>query len=841
MDDSDPISKLSLTALKTIIPHFDLQSSHFKYLHTLCMTYLRNHKKKEMTQQYAIDSCQHILDMYPSRGFFHLLHRWARKSKKNFLQDVLNTCIVLNSHFRHLSLSQFLQRCRTFTIIPASRKKERRRRLRIRLSEGEDDIKRIVTNIHLSIELLYSSVSLEEVLLSKVRMSSVLTEQAFKIPRSSGANDVSSSRQLVLNAKPLTGIQLPRSFKSRVWYNVLTLKLSSLLFKFLFLAKLQRKPPYPNLGNEDLVLQFLFTSTAELGTRAMFNDTLFHLALLFKERSEIADYDDVIDGWITSESENNLNREVQELTDKFDNDEIVERIAFATRYIQGQCERNQDIDDKITYEELGTIPILNYEDIQFQCVRWQIFDRCMGCDRKPFVGLKRAVQESLRYKIISFTPPTTNTGVPTLIPLPNLVSTARLQLPPTQSFLAPVSNEVPSKSLQTSSTTKVPCQQPTVPIEVPSQPHFSIPTYEDFANNNDRWTSCSIVDDKMLSKKLSTSLFVNTRHLLYILEASSIDVYSAGFLCKYKHYRKLAMMDGSANRTTTTTNVASVVIPSRVTHYLDPNDILHVVRRKSPIFDRHFKNLNSDLLRILKFVIKHGKKDELRGKGICHRVMEFGIKAELGDKGFLYGEHHFLKVKDEKEREMVRLSIGSIVDFIWACTVDMQTRSQHPDVQTNADRHQKYGVPVNTMVGAQTSMYKSITLKWVPVHPVVAPITTTSIEHTDDLNETVQATSKTGCVGVMLQDSKESIHYLQLLCNFRKAASFKDSPHSKKIPLIVKHIGDYHSILKRELGNPKKNYTGTLQELSFLRDPTDLQDFFVDKFACEEELVCSLF
>jgi hypothetical protein len=133
------------------------------------------------------------------------------------------------------------------------------------------------------------------------------------------------------------------------------------------------------------------------------------------------------------------------------------------------------------------------------------------------------------------------------------------------------------------------------------------------------------------------------------------------------------------------------------------------------------------------------------------------------------------------------------------------------------------------MVGAQNSMYESITLKWVPVHPVVAPITTTSIEHTDDLNDTVQATSKTGCMGVMLQDSKESIHYLQLLCNFRKAAGFKDSPHSKKIPLIVKHIGDYHSILKRELGNLIKNYTGTLRELSFLRDPTDLQDFFVDK------------
>jgi hypothetical protein len=69
MDDSDPISKLSLTALKTIVPHCELQSSDFKYLHVLCTTYLRKHKKKKMTQQHAIESIQHILGMYPSRGF----------------------------------------------------------------------------------------------------------------------------------------------------------------------------------------------------------------------------------------------------------------------------------------------------------------------------------------------------------------------------------------------------------------------------------------------------------------------------------------------------------------------------------------------------------------------------------------------------------------------------------------------------------------------------------------------------------------------------------------------------------------------------------------------------
>jgi hypothetical protein len=58
--------------------------------------------------------------------------------------------------------------------------------------------------------------------------------------------------------KALTGIHLKQSFRSRVWKHVKTLKLSKMLFQFLFLKTLQRKKIYPLLDDDNLVLQFLF-------------------------------------------------------------------------------------------------------------------------------------------------------------------------------------------------------------------------------------------------------------------------------------------------------------------------------------------------------------------------------------------------------------------------------------------------------------------------------------------------------------------------------------------------------------------------------------------------------
>ena len=100
---------------------------------------------------------------------------------------------MLNSHFPHLSLSEFLDQCKTFRIITD---KNRRSRLKVEFVENKTSFDKIVEDLDLSIQVIYCSVSsLQDVLLFKVRMSSVSTKHSFKIPRSSQAKDVSSDQR----------------------------------------------------------------------------------------------------------------------------------------------------------------------------------------------------------------------------------------------------------------------------------------------------------------------------------------------------------------------------------------------------------------------------------------------------------------------------------------------------------------------------------------------------------------------------------------------------------------------------------------------------------------------
>ena len=64
-----------------------------------------------------------IIDAYPQKAFFQLLNRWARRKKNDYPKAALNTVLVLNSHFKNLSLVQFLTRCRTLQVSPPSKKR----------------------------------------------------------------------------------------------------------------------------------------------------------------------------------------------------------------------------------------------------------------------------------------------------------------------------------------------------------------------------------------------------------------------------------------------------------------------------------------------------------------------------------------------------------------------------------------------------------------------------------------------------------------------------------------------------------------------------------------------
>lgn len=78
------------------------------------------------------------------------------------------------------------------------------------------------------------------------------------------------------------------------------------------------------------------------------------------------------------------------------------------------------------------------------------------------------------------------------------------------------------------------------------------------------------------------------------------------------------------------------------------------------IFERQTKDCKTDLVLLLKFCMQDGDSDETRQASDNHRVINFGVRAELEGpitRPLVYGEKYFQAVPEEDWREILKISM----------------------------------------------------------------------------------------------------------------------------------------------------------------------------------------
>ena len=294
-----------------------------------------------------------------------------------------------------------------------------------------------------------------------------------------------------------------------------------------------------------------------------------------------------------------------------------------------------------------------------------------------------------------------------------------------------------------------------------------VPSYKDMLNDRARWAGCRVMEQKRLSKILSSNLFIDTKDLIYRLSAAPVEIYSAGFLVKYEHWRETKVLSLSDKKSTNIT-AAQVVIPAEHIQFCDPNDVLHVARLDSPLFQRHTNKLNGSLLKVMRFVMQYGSPDSSRrqNKG---RVIDIGVQPELeveGEPLKIYGEQHFAGLHPIEKQEVLS-SIGAICDLIWSVMCDLQSAGNHPILANNSDRNDKYSRPLRKLLNASIMMAEAITL----VHMLCFPWPVNCISHVDKKNCKINSYSKTGCLSIFIEDGSGMVHLFQVILIFRSSAA----------------------------------------------------------------------
>ena len=192
-------------------------------------------------------------------------------------------------------------------------------------------------------------------------MATVNHNQTFQVDTANKTDNDSSSLQF--ETKAYAGMHVPNSFKNRVWANVLSFKLSYLLYGFIFGQALMDKksPMYPNLKlKSEKTLQFLLKSSSEMGTRSMFTKLLADLTIVFQTLSDIHSYKtDIVDKCLIIDGEKELINLVRHYV-KRSQQQTIEGYASAFLFFNNRL----NLDRSSTYHSWEDKP-----EHQFQCLQ----------------------------------------------------------------------------------------------------------------------------------------------------------------------------------------------------------------------------------------------------------------------------------------------------------------------------------------------------------------------------------------------------------------------------------------------------------------------------------------
>jgi len=338
--------------------------------------------------------------------------------------------------------------------------------------------------------------------------------------------------------------------------------------------------------------------------------------------------------------------------------------------------------------------------------------------------------------------------------------------------------------------------------------------------------SLQIISNQDLQRLAPSKLYVYTDQINYGLELVPVEVYAATSLVDYNHGR------WNSNGPPTPQSLfpsktATMNISPHVHSFLDPQDLLSVVRPKSGILDPSKCKL--DFKSIITLLAKsqgtNTSANSKRRSNQFSRSIEFGVRGELQskDRTFVYGDRHFAASHDYVRK--AQASLASIIDFLWDTGQSIQRLLKKPGMGGNKLRQALFGSKVAHLFGSRRSQFESVTV----AHTILYPSTTHGHCHKDKMNDSIYAYSKTLCLNLVLRDEAGNIHLLQVIGNFRSSCrSYLSRDIHVRVPKINRDISIYRYNLQLAYATMVNIGSTGANHYSFCKDPFDLSDFFLD-------------
>ena len=414
------------------------------------------------------------------------------------------------------------------------------------------------------------------------------------------------SSRLVFKCTPLQGFHMPSSFKHRLWMSVEHIHYGTELVKTLFGSTIFKNKLYPDLNNniEEQFLAFLFQMTADCATRGMYNAVLGRLCIHISTVHDITRKVDFIEKCVSDPS--GINQLAQTYANRYDTSAKADIIVGAF--------------NTVTKASIRTIKYSSCTDeMKYQCIRSVIFSKFLQFkpqeELKKMVALKRGassskIKRSTRNKCTNdqhrFSFDTLGTSS-TTNEVQQAAAIVHCELPSLSSQLLHITPFVILGEADLNTGIE------DIVVENNVVSHIAVPSYESMLNDESRWENCCIANGNKLKTLVCSTLVIDTPDIMYHLEAAPVEIYSAGNLVRHEHWRTNTLVSKLAKEDHKLVSASVYIPPGQVQHF-DRNDILHVVRPESPLFKRNAENLNGSLLKVMKFVMRHGSLDASKKK-----------------------------------------------------------------------------------------------------------------------------------------------------------------------------------------------------------------------------------
>ena len=344
-----------------------------------------------------------------------------------------------------------------------------------------------------------------------------------------------------------------------------------------------------------------------------------------------------------------------------------------------------------------------------------------------------------------------------------------------------------------------------------------------------------IIDGEELRKLVISSLVLYSIYGLYKLQVGSCEIYSAGGglsgLSEVKHGRETHLVKD----TSVYPSSAVRTIPPNVPLFIDPDNVLHVTRAGSEMFNSVSERKPIDIKILARMLMKHGDPDKGRKEG-NGRIAEIGIKVEHGSKT-LCGDSFIQQIESLEDPKRVLVTISAVAQTVWESMKRMNSSAGMPSLCDSKYRDY-YPEQVRRYL---THMFSdedklpfafNIPFEWITLSIMLLhPFQNKCVDHFDSKNCLLYAYNRTGCMNFVLKDSEGNIYLVQVLLNFRAAIEKEEFPYADEVKACVDSIQAYRDLASKNYKEMiMDKYKGDTSErkMNFVYDSFDTKDFFLD-------------